>query len=128
MVVRDTPWPDGTPCWVDLGASDIPKAISFYSAQFGWDIEPGGAEVGGYSIAHRDGRIVAAVGPKMGSPDQPSAWTTYLATDDADATHAQFAALGVDVDPEVSRMGDPVPPMFWFRDPTGHSLMVVEQT
>jgi len=34
---------------------------------------------------------------------------------------------GVDVDAEVSRMGDPVPPMFWFRDPTGHSLMVVEQ-
>ena len=26
----------------------------------------------------------------------------------------------------VSRMGDPVPPMFWFRDPDGHSLMVVE--
>jgi hypothetical protein len=24
-------------------------------------------------------------------------------------------------------MGDPVPPMFWFRDPSGHSLMVVEQ-
>jgi hypothetical protein len=23
-------------------------------------------------------------------------------------------------------MGDPIPPMFWFRDPTGHSLMVVE--
>ena len=34
---------------------------------------------------------------------------------------------GVDVDADVSRMGDPVPPMFWFRDPTGHSLMVVEQ-
>jgi hypothetical protein len=26
----------------------------------------------------------------------------------------------------VSRMGEPVPPMFWFRDPTGHTLMVVE--
>jgi len=24
-------------------------------------------------------------------------------------------------------MGDPVPPMFWFRDPSGHTLMVVEQ-
>ena len=24
-------------------------------------------------------------------------------------------------------MGDPVPPMFWFRDPAGHTLMVVEQ-
>jgi hypothetical protein len=33
----------------------------------------------------------------------------------------------VDVDAEVSRMGGPVPPMFWLRDPAGHSLMVVEQ-
>jgi hypothetical protein len=33
----------------------------------------------------------------------------------------------LDVDAEVARMGDPVPPMFWLRDPTGHSLMVVEQ-
>ena len=45
---------------------------------------------------------------------------------DIDAAHEQFKALGVDVDAEVSRMGDPVPAMFWFRDPTGHSLMVVE--
>lgn len=50
-----------------------------------------------------------------------------LTTDDIDATHAELRSLGVDVDAEVSRMGDPVPPMFWFRDPSGHSLMVVEQ-
>jgi hypothetical protein len=50
-----------------------------------------------------------------------------LNTPDIDATHATFKALDVDVDAEVSRMGDPVPPIFWFRDPTGHSLMVVEQ-
>jgi hypothetical protein len=42
------------------------------------------------------------------------------------ASHAALKALGVDVDDEVSRMGGPVPPMFWFRDPSGHSLMVVE--
>ena len=46
---------------------------------------------------------------------------------DIDATHAELKARGVDVDAEVSRMGEPVPPMFWFRDPTGHTLMVVEQ-
>jgi hypothetical protein len=33
---------------------------------------------------------------------------------------------GVDVDPEVSRFGDAVPPLFWFRDPEGNTLMVVE--
>lgn len=50
-----------------------------------------------------------------------------LTTNDIDAAHAEFKALGVDVDAEVSHMGDPVPPMFWFRDPSGHTLMVVEQ-
>ncbi|MFZ1993746.1 MAG: hypothetical protein WAU75_06520 [Solirubrobacteraceae bacterium] len=49
-----------------------------------------------------------------------------MAPDDVDATPAQMKSRGVDVDAEVSRMGDPVPPMFWFRDPTGHTLMVVE--
>ena len=94
MVFRDTPWPDGTPCWVDLGASDIPKAIDFYSSQFGWDIEPGGPEVGGYSMARLDGRQVAAVGPIMGPPGTPSAWTTYFASADADATATRIVSAG----------------------------------
>src|SRR5919107_3128518 len=49
-----------------------------------------------------------------------------LATDDIDAYHAQLKDLGVDVDAEVGRYGDGVPPLFWLRDPEGNSLMVVE--
>jgi catechol 2,3-dioxygenase-like lactoylglutathione lyase family enzyme len=49
-----------------------------------------------------------------------------LQTDDIDALHAQLKAAGVDVDAEISRMGDPVPPMFWLRDPEGNTLMVVQ--
>jgi len=94
VVTRDTRWPAGTPCWVDVSVDDVPKAIAFYRALFGWDIELGGPEVGGYSIAHQDGRIVAAVSPKMGAPDAPSVWTTYLATDDADATAAKTKGAG----------------------------------
>ena len=94
MVTRDTRWPAGTPCWVDVSVDDVPKAIAFYRALFGWDIELGGPEVGGYSIAHQDGRIVAAISPKMGAPDAPSVWTTYLATDDADATAAKTKGAG----------------------------------
>ncbi len=44
---------------------------------------------------------------------------------DIDGYHAQLKSEGVDVDPEVARMGDPVPPMFWLRDAEGNSLMVV---
>jgi catechol 2,3-dioxygenase-like lactoylglutathione lyase family enzyme len=50
-----------------------------------------------------------------------------LPTDDIDASHEHLKSLGVDVDAEVSRMGDPVPPMFWFRDPNGNTLMMVQQ-
>ena len=49
-----------------------------------------------------------------------------LTTDDIDSSHAQLRALGVDVDAVVARMGDPVPPMFWFRDPDGNTLLVVQ--
>lgn len=48
-----------------------------------------------------------------------------LQTDDIDGYHAELRDKGVDVDAEVSRMGDPVPPLFWLRDPEGNSLMVV---
>jgi uncharacterized protein len=94
MVTRDTRWPAGTPCWVDVSVDDVPKAIAFYRVLFGWDIEVGGPEVGGYSIAHLENRIVAAVSPKYGPPEAPSAWTTYLATDDVDATAAKIKSAG----------------------------------
>ena len=41
----------GVPSWVDLGTPDIPKAIEFYSGLFGWQIEQGPPEAGGYSMA-----------------------------------------------------------------------------
>jgi predicted enzyme related to lactoylglutathione lyase len=49
-----------------------------------------------------------------------------LQTDDIDAYHAELKERGVDVDAEISRFGDPVPPIFWMRDPEGNTLIVVE--
>jgi hypothetical protein len=94
MVTRDIPWPDGTPCWVDLGTTDIAKAISFYSSEFGWDVEQGGPELGGYSLGKLDGRNVAGIGPGMTSPEAPSAWATYFASRDADAAAARITSAG----------------------------------
>jgi catechol 2,3-dioxygenase-like lactoylglutathione lyase family enzyme len=70
---------------------------------------------------------IALSPPRPGTEVSPAETGITLTTEDIDTTHAKFRARGVDVDTEVSRMGDPVPPMFWFRDPTGHSLMVVEE-
>jgi len=49
-----------------------------------------------------------------------------LDTSDVDADHAALKAAGVDVDEEISRHGDPVPPMFWLRDPDRNSLAIVQ--
>ena len=70
---------------------------------------------------------IALAPPPGDEPIEPANTGITLTTSDIDAAHADFKVRGVDVDIEVSRMGDPVPPMFWFRDPTGHTLMVVEQ-
>ena len=94
MVTRDTAWPDGTPCWADLGTTDIPRAISFYSREFGWDVQVGGPEVGGYSLALLDGRQAVGIGPIKGPPGTPDAWTTYIATSDADVTADKIKGAG----------------------------------
>lgn len=49
--------------------------------------------------------------------------TLYAA--DIEGYHAQLQADGVDVDEEISRMGGPVPPMFWLRDAENNTLLVV---
>jgi uncharacterized protein len=93
MVTRDTAWPTGTPCWIDLGVPDIPTASAFYNGLFGWDIQDTGPESGGYCMCEVDGMPVAGIGPKM-DPNTPTYWTTYLATDNADETAAKIKAAG----------------------------------
>ena len=70
--------------------------------------------------------LVSASFTPYPGPVQPANTGITLTTNDIDATHAAMKELGVDVDAQVARMGEPVPPMFWFRDPTGHTLLVVE--
>ena len=48
-----------------------------------------------------------------------------LTSEDIDATHEYLREKNVEEDAEVMRMGDPVPPMFFFRDPDGNRLLVV---
>jgi predicted enzyme related to lactoylglutathione lyase len=105
MTTRDENWPAGTPCWVDVAVDDVDKARAFYSALFGWEIEPGAEEFGGYANCRRDGHLVAGLTPKM-SADQPSVWTTYLATDDIDATMAKVREAGGQVVAEPMDVAD----------------------
>ena len=71
---------------------------------------------------------IALAPPRPGEGVEGKELGISLTTADVDTAFGEMRSLGVDVDEQVSRMGDPVPPMFWFRDPEGHSLMVVEQS
>lgn len=84
MVTRDTPWADGTPCWVDLATSDPAAARDFYAGLMGWEYQIGAPETGNYAVATSDGKSVAGVGGMQ--TDQPPAWTTYLASAGAAAS------------------------------------------
>jgi len=93
MPIRDTAWPNGTPCWVDYGAADVDAAREFYGGLLDWEFTGGGEEYGGYLNATRGGRLVAGLGPRMNESD-PVAWTTYFATDDSEATTARITDAG----------------------------------
>lgn len=93
MPVRTDPWPAGTPCWVDVAVPDQAAAREFYSAVLGWTFEDTGAEFGNYLMCRRDGRAVAGIG-SVQDPNQPSAWTTYLASDAVDTTAKEIGARG----------------------------------
>jgi len=109
---------------------DQDRAIEFYES-VGFEKRTDTPFGGGYrwvEVYPPEGTTgIALAPPPQGREVEPTQTGITLTTDDIDATHAELKSRGVDVDVEVSRMGDPVPPMFWFRDPTGHTLMVVEQ-
>jgi uncharacterized protein len=93
MPTRDTTWPTGTPCWVDLGAPDIDAARTFYSSVLGWSYTGGQPEYGGYLTSQVAGQDAAGIGPQQ-DPEDPPRWTTYFAADDADAVVGRIAAAG----------------------------------
>jgi predicted enzyme related to lactoylglutathione lyase len=86
----------GAFCWNELSTRDIPKAIEFYPAVFGWEhrTSEGGPMpytewiVGGASIA---GMMPT---PDMVPAEVPPQWLVYFAVEDCDATVAQATGLG----------------------------------
>jgi hypothetical protein len=118
MPTRDTPWPNGTPCWVDYGAADLDAAKDFYTALLGWEYTGGEEQYGGYLTATRNGQPAAGLGPQM-APDDPPRWTTYFAADDAAATAARIREAGGTVIVEPMVVG-PMGTMVIALDPQGN--------
>ncbi|GAB1688825.1 VOC family protein [Krasilnikovia sp. M28-CT-15] len=84
----------GVPTWVDLGTADLDDAVRFYTSLFGWSahVSPD-PEAGGYTVFNLDGLPAAGAGPLFGE-GQPTAWSTYIGTEDSDAVAARVQAAG----------------------------------
>jgi catechol 2,3-dioxygenase-like lactoylglutathione lyase family enzyme len=110
---------------------DQDRAIAFYVNTLGLEKRvdvPFGDKYRWVEVAPEGAETTIALAPPPpGRETEAGDRTTgiTLHTGDIEAYHAQLKADGVDVDAEISRMWDPVPPMFWFRDPENNTLLVV---
>jgi catechol 2,3-dioxygenase-like lactoylglutathione lyase family enzyme len=116
---------------VIIPTADQDSAVAFYVGKLGFDKRVDVPFGGGYrwvevGLGDESTTIALAPPPPEGGATGNRETGISLQTDDIDAYHAALKEAGVDVDDQVQRMGDPVPPMFWFRDPEGNTLMVVQ--
>ncbi|MDN3292644.1 VOC family protein [Streptomyces ficellus] len=84
----------GTPCWVSLMVRRLDVTQEFYGALFGWRFEPGPQQLGPYVRGLLGGEEVAGIGQLPADRDLSPAWTTYLASDDADETAESIRCSG----------------------------------
>jgi catechol 2,3-dioxygenase-like lactoylglutathione lyase family enzyme len=114
---------------VMIPVSDQDRALEFYLDKLGFekrtdvpygdgerwiDVAPAGAAT-----------TIALVPPREGDPTGIETRVAFT-TDDIDAEHADLRSRGVNVDEAVMRMGDPVPPMFFFRDQDGNRFVIIQ--
>jgi predicted enzyme related to lactoylglutathione lyase len=116
---------------VIIPSSDQDRSVEFYVQDLGFEKRTDVAFGEGYrwvEVYPPSGTTgIALAPPREGTPAGVQTGIS-LTTGDIDASYAQLQSRGVDVDAEVARMGEPVPPMFWFRDPDGNTLLIVEQS
>jgi catechol 2,3-dioxygenase-like lactoylglutathione lyase family enzyme len=116
---------------VSVPVSDQDRAIAFYTEKLGFEVTADVPVDENYRWVEvtppGGGTPLAIVPPPPNARDRIGIDTNVLLeTDDIDEAHATLRERGVDVDAEISRMGDPVPPMFWFRDEDGNTLLLVQ--
>jgi catechol 2,3-dioxygenase-like lactoylglutathione lyase family enzyme len=115
---------------VVIPVSDQDRAIEFYVETLGFEKRldvPFGNGYRWVEVAAGDAETtIAFAPPPEGKPTGGVETGISLYTEDIEGYHSQLKAEGVDVDDEISRMGDPVPPMVWLRDPENNVLMIAE--
>ena len=106
------------PAWVDLGTKDPAAARAFYNKLFGWQIEVNpDPQYGGYALAKINGKDVAGIGGLM-SPDQPTAWSIYIGSEDLEKLGKKVQEAGGKVVAPAFDVGEQGK-MAVFQDPSG---------
>jgi catechol 2,3-dioxygenase-like lactoylglutathione lyase family enzyme len=117
---------------VCVTVADTDRAIDFYVDTLGFDkiVDVPMGEAMRWVEVQLPGTVttIALAPPPQGAEAGGGQTGIILDTTDVDADHATLKAAGVDVDDEIARWGDPIPPMFWLRDPDGNSLCIVQPT
>jgi catechol 2,3-dioxygenase-like lactoylglutathione lyase family enzyme len=115
---------------VCVTVADTDRAIDFYVGTLGLEKVvdvPMGPDMRWVEVALAGHETTIALAPPPPGQEAGGDQTgIILDTTDVDSDHAALKQAGVDVDEEISRYGDPVPPMFWLRDPDGNSLIIVQ--
>jgi predicted enzyme related to lactoylglutathione lyase len=115
----------GTFSWTDLATTDTDAAKRFYTALFGWDFDdqPIPGDGGVYTLLRRDGKEVAAL--FQAQEGMPTAWSSYVTVESADAAATKAADLGGTPMGEAFDVMD-AGRMAVIQDPTGAVVSVWE--
>jgi catechol 2,3-dioxygenase-like lactoylglutathione lyase family enzyme len=110
--------------------SDQDAAVAFYTEKLGFEKRmdmPYGDGERWIEVAPPGGESTVALTPiRPGADDWELGRQTGISfhSSDIKADHEALQAAGVDCD-ELNDWGPPVPPMFWFRDQDGNTLLMV---
>ncbi|HZT97065.1 MAG TPA: VOC family protein [Chloroflexota bacterium] len=120
-----TEYAAGTPIWIDVSSPDLDRTRDFYSRLLGWEAQQAaGPEAGSYTMMLLDGKMAAGAMQTF-SPDQHPAWSTYIRSDDAQATAQRVRDAGGEVimgPDDVMGQGN----LAVFRDPAGAFIGIWE--
>jgi catechol 2,3-dioxygenase-like lactoylglutathione lyase family enzyme len=114
---------------VMIPVSSQDQALEFYVGKLGFEKRsdiPFGDGDRWVEVAPAGGETtLALVLPREGESAGINTRVAF-SSKDIEADHASLLAQGIDADEEVMRMGDPVPPMFFFNDPEGNRFLMVQ--
>jgi catechol 2,3-dioxygenase-like lactoylglutathione lyase family enzyme len=115
---------------VIVPVSDQERALEFYVSKLGFEKRadsPYGDGERWLEVAPPGAATTIALVPPREGESAGIETRVGLTTEDVDADHADMRSRGVEVDEAVTRIGDPVPPMFFFRDPDGNRYLIVQR-